>query len=503
MTRVWPLWVLIVGLLLPFVHKPVHVDDANFLRLAQGAAQDPWRPHDVLINWQGTTERAFDVLSNPPGIAWWLAPVHDAPEWVLHLAMWPWLALALWGCGRLGQVLVPSTAGGARASLLVLGTAPVVLLGAGSLTPDLPLFACTVAGVGGYLGARRHGWAWAALAGCAFLFRYSGLCLVPLVLFAGWQRGRLREATAVLVAPALLVAHDLHAYGQVHATAMVGFQAVSNGGTDLVRKTVASLAMLGGAGLLPVIAWNRRAPEGLAVGLILGAGAAGLSGQTGLPLAATLVASGAGGVAFSTLRQRSRDDLLLALWGLGGLAFLLILRFSATRYWLPFLPALALAALRLEPSRQRLRVHAVVAATLALALGLDDQALARAHKQAAERVAALSPTGGFAGHWGWQHYLEAAGWQPIEDDGPVVLPFAVAEAPWPQAPATGSCLVEVGAFELLDTWWGPRVHTARGGANLHAYLVAGDPPTETYAPWSFSNEPYDRVVIYGACGEGP
>ncbi len=313
MKRAWPVCVLVVGMLLPFVTKPVHVDDANFLRLAQGAAQDPWRPHDVLINWQGTTERAFDVLSNPPGLAWWLAPVHDASEVVLHLWMWPWLALALWGCWRLGQVLVPASAGGGRAALLVLGTAPVVLLGAQSLTPDLPLFACTVAGVGGFLGSSRRSWAWALLAGFAFWFRYSGVCLVPLLLFAGWQRGRLRDAAMVLLPPVLLLGHDLAAYGQIHATAMVGFQAVSGSGQDLVRKTVASLAMLGGAGLLPLVSWNNRAVPGILVGLILGAGAAGMSGQTGLPLAMTLASCAAGGLAFSTLRRARRDDVLLAL----------------------------------------------------------------------------------------------------------------------------------------------------------------------------------------------
>ena len=52
---------LIVALSLAFISKPVHVDDANFLRLAAGAASDPWRPHAISINWLGRTQRAFDV----------------------------------------------------------------------------------------------------------------------------------------------------------------------------------------------------------------------------------------------------------------------------------------------------------------------------------------------------------------------------------------------------------------------------------------------------------
>ena len=46
------------------VAKPVHIDEANFLMLTKG---EFWSPHNILINWQGQTQPAFDVLSNPPG----------------------------------------------------------------------------------------------------------------------------------------------------------------------------------------------------------------------------------------------------------------------------------------------------------------------------------------------------------------------------------------------------------------------------------------------------
>ena len=148
---------LALGLVAPFVDKPPHIDDPNFLVLARGAALDPWRPHDILINWQGTTERAFDVLSNPPGVAWWLAPWVDAPIEVLHLVMWPWLLLVAWGAARLGEALV----GEAEGAAMLLLTSPILLLAAQALTPDLPLAACALAGLGGFLTAGRGAWAFA------------------------------------------------------------------------------------------------------------------------------------------------------------------------------------------------------------------------------------------------------------------------------------------------------------------------------------------------------
>ncbi len=126
-TRIVCSVLLVFGLVRPFLGKPVHVNDANFLRLAESAARDPW-PHDIQINWLGKTEGAFDALSNPPGIAWWLLPVRNAPEVVLHAWMLPWLALALFGIVRLARAFGPER----ERALLVLGTSPVVVLTAGA-----------------------------------------------------------------------------------------------------------------------------------------------------------------------------------------------------------------------------------------------------------------------------------------------------------------------------------------------------------------------------------
>ena len=69
-----------IGLGILSASKPIHIDEANFLALTKG---DFTTPHHVLINWQGKTERAFDVLSNPAGLAWYLWPVRNLdPMWM-------------------------------------------------------------------------------------------------------------------------------------------------------------------------------------------------------------------------------------------------------------------------------------------------------------------------------------------------------------------------------------------------------------------------------------
>lgn len=499
---------VLLGLSLPFLGKPPHIDDPNFLTLARGAAADPWRPHAVVINWQGHAERAFDVLSNPPGVAWLLAPVVDAPVQAQHAVMLLWTPLLVWGALRLGRLV-----GAGPAVALLIGGCPIAAWAAGALTPDLPLLALTVAGLAGILGrppSRLEGaWPFALMLGLTAIFRYSGLALLPLAalwpLLHGERRAALALGFAAALPSLLLAGHDLAAYGGLHLLAMVGFQGVSNTGGEIGHKALAALGALGGAGLLPILCWRSpaRAALGLALGLALGAWAGQGAGLSGAGVLASALAVGAGLASLVAIARPPRDrlDLLLQIWLVMGGLFLLTLRFTATRYWLPFLPpAVLLSARGARPAL----LWAAVLPTLGLAalLLVDDARLARAQVDLAEEVirASGAEEGLFAGHWGFQGRLEAAGWTALEEDATVPPGRLLARSAiaWPQEAGPG-CLEKIGTWEAEDRWPGPRVHSALGGANLHAFAVAGDPPIDTFAPWTLADDPLDTVEFWRGC----
>lgn len=494
--RAWLPYLVVFGCLLPFLGKPVHIDDANFLRLAEGAQQDFWRPHDVLINWQGETERAFDVLSNPPGMAWLLAPVTEKPMWFLHLWMWPWVLLALWGMGRLGRELI----GSREAAILTLGLSPMMLLAAQGLTPDVPLLACTTAGLGGFLSHRKTAWFYALLAGCAVWFRYSGVCVIPLVILAGVLNKKLMSSLFVCLPFAALLLHDWHAYGELHVIAMREFQAVSNAPEEVFLKGAALLAMLGGMGVMPPLSWSSRGGWALLIGGFIGVGAALTAGFDPAMSAAVALFCGAGALGFSRMGFSSRQDLLVTSWAIGGAVFLLGLRFAATRYWLLFLPAFVLAVLRVRVSSVRLVLGLSMSALIGLGLSVDDMAFAKAHRRVAEEVASLGK-GSFAGHWGFQHYLEKAGWRPLEDGREPEVLHAVFVQGWPQEPASESCLEPLGQLTVPDSWWGPKSHSYTARVNVHSNWISGTPPRRSLLPWGFSNEPYAEVKLARSCGD--
>lgn len=488
---------------LPFLGRPVNYDETNFLVLARGAALHPWTPHDIPINWQGTTERAFDVLSNPPGIAWFLAAVSDWRPGLAHIdTMRAWMLV--WTVpAAIGAVWLARTQGprpGWRAAALL--AAPMAILSGSALLPDAPLYALTLLGMGGVtrgVTEQRALAPWALVAGSACLFRYSGIVLLPLVLLAGGYARR-PAALWVLAPLALLLAHDLAAYGSLHLLAMGRFQSVSNTPEDWLHKAVSALTFLGGAVVLPLFRWERAH----LIGAVIGAALAAPFGGPGASVEAAAF-GGLGGAALASLARALsaprawHADRWMALWGLGGLACLLLLRFTAARYWLPFAPAVLLTAPPVGAGA------VAVAAGLGVALLADDMRTARAETELAQRASMVrqpGQSGWFTGHWGWQHELEARGWEPL-DEGlrpPPGSLVAIPEADWPQRVDTACVAIVFEDRAWVTPAWLPRAYSRAGRANLHANWIAGKPPMRTVIPWTFATDPVDAAHV---CLEPP
>ncbi len=495
---------LLIGLALPFVDKPNHVDDANFIAMARAAAAHPWTPHDFMINWSGVTQPAFDVLSNPPGIALWLAPVADQSVVWQHLWMLPWLLLAGVGAARLGHRVAKRSA----ESVILLCGAPVAVLATHALTPDLPLLACTLLGFAGLLSEDKpiaHRLGWALVLGCGAWFRYSALALIPVVFMWPWMHGQRLHAFkltgAALIPTVALMLHDQLAYGDIHLFAMLGFQSASNGSHELFHKAVASLATLGGVAALPILALSRPRTAGIGacLGAALGWIAADWAGQSGTAAIATIGFTAAGGATLATaMRNRDPLDRILLLWlGLGAI-FLLGLRFTASRYWIPFFAPAILIPLRKAPG-PIVRIACLITPILALILAIDDADLAATQERAADR-AATAGQGRFAGHWGFQHHLTERGWIAIEDDETLAPATWVATSSiaWPQQPAN-DCWDFMEVIPMGDPRPGLRVHTRAGGANIHGHMLAGTPPVRVFAPWSVAEDVMDHLIVRRTC----
>ncbi|MFM7200950.1 MAG: hypothetical protein ACKO6N_09190 [Myxococcota bacterium] len=554
-------WSLILALLLslPFLDKAYHIDDANFLHLAEQAQQSPLGLYHAAINWGGSAERAFDVLSNPPGVAWWLALVRKlggSAEWLAHLSLWPFLAMTLEGMRRLAQRFLPEPEAWGDWPALLLLFSPALFLASQTMMPELPLVGCYALGLAltleGYAThALRTVICGSLLAGAAALFRYSGLTVLPLLLLYGVlfrPARRLWWLSLLLVAlPSVLwAALSTVEYGRPHLLAMVGFQTEHAEASFGLHKGLYQLTSLGLALVLPGlgvllgvlfgalfgVSWGgvqqrTRRVWGLG-GLALG-GLGGLTValHTGVPTFSCLLlvlGMGLGGAvlgwALEALRPGVRGGrwrrlltgrggqdaelCFLACWLLGVLLFNQSLRFASVRYLLPgAVPALLLVLRRGTWASHPLwlawacRLGGGLGLLVSLALASADQQLANAYRAGVERLPPLEGTRYFVGHWGMQYYLERAGALPLSEREPPLL------KPGDQLVSAGHPWPQqpehLPPRRVLGRWpvtpWPGLWTVSLEGRGCFYAFLLAPGPTPAYLPFAWGSGELDALVL--------
>jgi len=493
---IWLFCIFVLG------QKPVHLDEANFLAMAHG---DWWAPHNIQINWEGTTESAFNVLSNPPGMPWLLFPVRDSTVWVMRLWMFPWVLLSVWGTWQFLQVQKASIW-----NLWLVVLSPLFALSHNSLMPEMPLYACIVLGWQGLL-RKRALFGWGVILGCASIFRYSGLTMIPLVL--GWvifhkPKGGWWSVLGVCIPTVLLYIHDIMVYEEWHFLHMISFQQDHQSINTVVHKGLATFSMLVlGVGAMP--RWSKSKYKMAGV-LLLCALLATFVLSKAINIQLTFLAWSSvsiGVVVFWTVCERlwSRKQWWMLCWILGGMIFLLNLRFAATRYWLPFaLPYWVMWSPRLSWGK----VWCVCLGVVSVHLVWDDAQLAHSQHRLSEQVTTYcleeynAESGYFAGHWGWQYNLEGHGWQSSEDDLkiPNNVCFVSSLRSWPQEASSNCWSEEI----LFDSGYSPlglpiRVHTSTGLGNYHSYMISNDPPIHTITPFGWGLDSWDQALFRRSC----
>ena len=450
-------------LLLPFVGKPLHIDDPLFVWTARRILQAPLDFYGFEINWYDRVEPMAEVMKNPPLVAYWHAGVvwlAGFREVALHLGALLWAVAAALGAYALARRL------SARPLLATLSgvVTPAFLVTATSLGSDIPMLALWLWAIALWvdgLDRRSHARLAAAGALCAAaaLAKYFAVGLLPLlVVYSVARERRVSPRLLWLLLPLLpLGGYELAtraAYGHgLLLDAMSYSREVRNAiearGDGLLGRLLVGLAFVGGATATPLLLgpwlWSRRAVlSGLAAAVVLAALSLVVGRLTGLALRGPngvawdavlhVALLGLGGIALLALAvrdlalRRDADALLLALAVAGTLAFALVFNWTVNeRSLLPLAPlggllgarALELPGRRLlTPRRAGLGAALAVAAFLALAVAWADWGLARAFQAAAERLASRHQTASgrrwCLGHWGFQYYLEAQGVRAVD-----------------------------------------------------------------------------------------
>ena len=179
--------------------------------------------------------------------------------------------------------------------------------------------------------------------------------------------------------------------------------------------------------------------------------------------------------------------------------FFFLLRFTATRYWMPLLPLLLLYFQSFLHIRKPMRLFVMGSGVLSVLLCLDDWEFAQGHKRIATEIDALQLEGtrALAGHWGLQWHLEELGFEPVEDDQPVGVDFVVhSTSAWPQEGSRGKYVL-VQQWKHSNLVWGPTVYSEGMTSHFHANMIA--PDVLTYASWGFLGGDFDHITLWKQC----
>ncbi|MEA2735326.1 MAG: hypothetical protein QOE14_1777 [Humisphaera sp.] len=247
-----------VGLLLPFITKPLHMDDPMYVWAAEHIISHPLDPYGLSVNWRSTSTPMADEMKNPPLVCYYLAGamlILGRSEPALHLAMMlPAVGVVL-GTYQLAKEL------GGRPTIAALATlaSPVFLISASTIMSDVAMLCSFVWVVWFWVRGMKTNRTWllvvaSLLIAASALTKYFGVALIPLLLADGLIRRRGRPGTwmlPLLVPVAILIAYQIatkrmYGHGLLFDAASYAGHTREAIGHPLAQRLMNGLSFVGG-----------------------------------------------------------------------------------------------------------------------------------------------------------------------------------------------------------------------------------------------------------------
>ena len=435
--------------LLPFADKAVHMDDTLFLWNAQQIQAHPLDFYGFSINWYGFEMPMSQVTKNPPLTSYFIALITMLFGWkelVLHLAfLLPAVATAL-GVYTLAKRLCDNP----LLATLIGIVSPLFLVSSSTLMCDTMMLAFYVWAIVLWLkgldqlpNLERAGGlllSSAVLIGLCGLTKYFGVTLLPLlVVYSSMQLKKIGGWTLALIIPiAMWTIYQLGTeayYGKgllLDAASYAGEQQ-SVGGDSFMAKLITTLSFAGGGLIgalffLPAL-WAKRGV--FVVGAIVGI-ALVVGHFTRSWFYTQLIIFSSTGLIILLLslhdlyKKRDAEASLLFLWLIGTFCFTGFTNWTVnSRSLLPLVPIVGILIVR-NANQAKISLSKywplVPALILALSVTLSDTSLANSARGVVQEISIISQTEQakvwFQGHWGFQYYMQKAGFAPLDRKHP-------------------------------------------------------------------------------------
>jgi 4-amino-4-deoxy-L-arabinose transferase-like glycosyltransferase len=447
--------------LVPFVKKAFHIDDPLFLWAAKHIQTDPADFYGFTVNWYGTDMPMSEVAKNPPGTCYYIAAAASLFGWsetALHTVfLIPAVAAAL-GTFYLAKRFCSHPAPAALAAVLT----PAFLVSGTNVMCDVMMLAFWVWAV--YLWVRGLDenkfqslfFAAVLVAFCA-LTKYFGMALLPLLIaYSLMKKRKIGLWILFFLVPVVILAgyqwmtHNLYGRGLLTDAADYATKIRNLHNVQLLTKGLTGLFFTGGSIATVVffspILWARRilmCSIGLTILFIFALsslgkiGTAPIHNDNGLRwsflIQAGLMATGGVGILVLAgtdfFKFKNANSLLLLLWVFGIFIFAAFINWTVNvRSILPIAPAAGILLMR-RADRNGNGINQLIklwqtawplvpSAVLALFVCRADYTWANSARTAAADIQKKYENSGrtvwFEGHWGFQYYMQADGFRPLD-----------------------------------------------------------------------------------------
>lgn len=543
-------------LYLPFCNQAFHMDDTVYIAVAKQIVNDWKNPFGFSYNWYGTQQPVGNFIDNLPGHSYYMAiwiKWFGLSEFVLHLSCFPFLALTFYGMVHLcKRFQVPPLLGG-----WLLAGSPAILVLSHTCMPDIAALSFFTASIALFIRGVDHPRlrtfffsAFFLIASC--LVKYTGLLLPP--LFAGYlathrsQRANLfaflRSKRTILLglfsAGALLSMPLLSALIHRLIAARTHIKTTTPFSHGLIIETLIILTLyLSSTTLFPVAyapLWfntkNLSKKIRLAMATLLSAmvfffvlkkypdRSNGLLISTFFFLGITILFELIGKTFYSPKTEDSPDRYFLSFWVFFIFLSCPLLYFTTVRRIIYLVPPLLILFLKeMKPlfaagiSRKILKALLLgTTLTLAIAVSFSDFERANTYRWFSEQIKSYPSRSGtrwFAGHWGFQYYMEQIGWKAFDvskdklSAGDILvisttsdpyffinsMPQLLTSPPSKPVWISKDILVIPGPTPMLPI----RTISYNARSNFYAYLL--HPASVQLLPYGFSDDPSEVFLV--------
>jgi len=451
---------VIMGGLLLFIGKALHMDDTFWIWTAQQIQISPLDFYGYKANWFGSEQWMYNITKTPPLFSYYLAvgsKLLGLSEISLHMiGLGPALLLGL-GTYFLSREFCRHPL---LATLLSICT-PLFFLTSSTLMCDTLMVGFWVwSFVLWMVGLKNKNFrilifASILLSGCV-LTKFNGITLIPLLLMYTFLKNRkLMKWTPLLLFPLFSLGllewwtHKLYGEGLIRNTMIFSTGAQNISFQNLISKGLISLSFLEGTTVIGLLfghlVWaKKRGPLVFQIILTSVVIVALTTAFIGPHLPSIVVKKGwlyfqfslwvLAGLNVLTLSYHDvkdkKDPLswILLLWIVGTVLFAGFINWSMTgRALLPLVPAIGILVVRrLEASaffnkvqwKRKLVVPLSVLSLFTFIVLAADSSLATNSKTMGQklgsRFTSSSSTLWFQGHWGFQYYMEKEGGKPVD-----------------------------------------------------------------------------------------